>query len=160
MIWAALLGLLVGVLCLCARAITVHKDGGPDSMVTGYWLIEVKWLFSVALLRFDHGSCEVYHSHAFNSLSWVLGPGQLREEHIMGTTAVHRKSWRPVATHRWTFHRVFSEGRTWVLTFRGPWQRSWYEYNPETRRTVELTRGRRVVWQHLDPNAAAGRALA
>lgn len=31
-------------------------DGGKDSGVTGYWLIESKSLFSIVLLRFSEGS--------------------------------------------------------------------------------------------------------
>mgnify|MGYP001575993171 CR=1 FL=1 len=48
------------------------KDGGPESHVWGFWLIEAKSLFSIVLLRFENGTREAYHSHAFNSLSWVL----------------------------------------------------------------------------------------
>ena len=48
------------------------KDGGPDSNVTGYWLIEWKKAFSVVLLRFDAGTREAYHNHAFNAISWIL----------------------------------------------------------------------------------------
>ena len=43
------------------------KDGGPDSSVTGYWLIESKKLFSIVLLKFDGRSREAYHTHAFNA---------------------------------------------------------------------------------------------
>ena len=40
------------------KFLSVSKDGGPDSTVTAYWLVEMKGLFSVALLRFDHGTME------------------------------------------------------------------------------------------------------
>ena len=50
----------------------VGKDGGPESTVWGFWLIEIKKLFSVALLCFENGSREAFHTHAFNSVSWVL----------------------------------------------------------------------------------------
>lgn len=48
------------------------KDGGGDSTVTGYFLIEIKSLFSVVLLRFDGESRDAYHEHAFNCVSWLL----------------------------------------------------------------------------------------
>lgn len=54
------------------------KDGGLDSNVTGYWLVESKKLFSIVLLCFDRGSREAYHNHAFNSISWILS-GRLNE---------------------------------------------------------------------------------
>lgn len=134
------------------------KDGGPASRVDGYWLIEIKSLFSIALLRFGDGSREAYHSHAFNAVSWVL-KGQL-EEHVKheGELAVdplygllyhspkineHRPSFKPVFTWRDTFHKVYSRGTTWVLTFRGPWSKTWTEESEG--RTYTLTHGRREV---------------
>lgn len=57
------------------------KDGGPESTVWGYWLIEWKPVFSVALLCFENGSREAYHSHAFDSVSWLL-KGQLVEHNL------------------------------------------------------------------------------
>jgi hypothetical protein len=149
MIWFILVGLAFGIFAWRGKFLTVRKDGGPESRVTGYWLIELKWLFSVALLRFDHGSRETFHSHAFNSISWVLGPGVLREELLNGNVNHYVRSWRPVTTLRRTFHRVFSEGRTWVLTFRGPWANEWMEFSPDGSGGVfqRLTHGRQIVWK-------------
>lgn len=118
------------------------KDGGPKSTVTGYWLAEIKRLFSVALLRFSNGSRDEYHSHAFNSVSWVLW-GALVEEHLDGRIEVHRPSLWPVVTRRDTFHRVISLGTTWVFTLRGPWTPTWREYDPEADRYTTLAHGRR-----------------
>ena len=56
------------------------KDGGNESNVTGYWLIESKRFFSIVLLCFNKGSREAFHSHAFNALSWII-KGEL-EEHV------------------------------------------------------------------------------
>lgn len=118
------------------------KDGGPESNVTGYWLIEVKWLFSVVLLRFDDGSREAYHDHAFNSVSWLL-TGALDEHHKDGRLQWYLPSWRPIRTPRETFHRVFSHGTSWVLSFRGPWLSTWHEWFKGIHTT--LTHGRKVV---------------
>lgn len=123
----------------------VAKDGGPKSTVTGYWLIESKRLFSIALLRFDNGSREEYHSHAFDCISWVFGEGCLREEHLNGEVDIHNMSFKPVVTRRSTFHRVFSKGTTWVITFRGPWSKQWKEYDPVTEAFSTLSNGRVVV---------------
>lgn len=35
------------------------KDGGKESTVTGYWLIECKSLFSIVLLKFEGDSREM-----------------------------------------------------------------------------------------------------
>jgi hypothetical protein len=120
------------------------KDGGQESRVWGFWFIGIKSLFSVALLRFEDGSREAYHSHAFNCVSWVLR-GRLVEKHYRGGVNVHKAGLKPVVTRRSTFHKVESRGRTWVLTFRGPWSDTWQEFLPEQRRFVTLTHGRQEV---------------
>lgn len=119
-------------------------DGGADSTVTGYWLIEWKAVVSIAVLRFDHGSREAYHSHAFVSISWLLS-GWLREEHLEGDVVFHHRRGRAIVTRRSTFHRVFSEGTSWVITLRGPWGSTWHEWDPRRAKYTTLTDGRRVV---------------
>jgi len=119
-----------------------NKDGGPESNVTGYWLIEIKSLFSIALLKFEHGTRDAFHNHAFNCVSWVL-KGFLVEFHLDGHIQSYHPSIIPVITKRETFHKVFSHGTTWVLTFRGPWSKTWKEnvHGEE----ITLTNGRKIV---------------
>jgi hypothetical protein len=133
------------------KLLSISKDGGPESNVTAFWLCEIKGLFSVALLRFTHGTRESFHSHAFNSVSWVLR-GVLWEEFLQGPAVAHFSGLRPVRTLRNTFHRVFSFGTTWVLTFRGPWAKDWQEYDPNTHRFSRLTHGRKVTetWDKIN----------
>jgi hypothetical protein len=126
------------------RFLEVAKDGGPKSTVTGYWLAEVKSLFSAVLLRFDDGSRDEYHDHAFWSVNWVLR-GRVVEHHLDGGKVVHTPSLIPVVTRRSTFHRVVSEGTTWVASIRGPWTRNWHEYDPRTDKHITLEHGRKVV---------------
>lgn len=120
------------------------KDGGPESTVTGYFLIEIKSLFSIVLLHFGPGSREAFHTHAFDAVSWLLSGG-LREQHIEGQRTYYRPSLRPIFTARETFHKVYSWGDSWVLSFRGPWAPHWHEYLPSEERYVTLTHGRAVV---------------
>lgn len=116
------------------------KDGGPESTVTGYWLIEAKKLFSVVLLKFEGASREAYHNHAFNSVSWLLR-GKLYEWLTDGDVNIHYPFWVPILTKRSTFHKVDSVDCTsWVLSFRGPWAETWNELRPEG--PVTLTNGR------------------
>lgn len=129
------------------------KDGGPESHVYAYGL-ECKALFSVLVLRFENGTRDAYHSHAFNAVSWLLGSGDLHEivkpgrQGALSTTTYYEPSLRPIVTLRETYHQVASIGRTWVLTLRGPWVDTWTEavangrggYDPRT-----LAHGRRVV---------------
>lgn len=116
------------------------KDGGRASTVWGFWLCEFKRWFSIVLLRFEHGSREAYHTHAFDSVSWVLR-GKLVEHMLHGEVHTYTPSWRPVVTRRKTFHKVVSEGRTWVLSFRGPWRPTWLEFTLE-RGLITLANGR------------------
>lgn len=131
------------------------KDGGPDSNVTGYWLIECKALCSIALLKFSEGSREAYHSHAFNAWSWILWGG-LREfwrEHFNdfgGVTLTFNRmmlpSFKPIYTPRDRLHQVHGVAKTtWALTFRGPWKDTWNEFFEKTGKWVRLTHGRKVV---------------
>lgn len=126
----------------------IAKDGGQESTVWGFWLIEWKRLFSVALLCFENGSREAYHEHAFNSVSWVL-KGKLEESVLIspgvGYIDDYYPSFWPVFTPRNRMHKVSSVGRTWVLTFRGPWAAAWREWLPKEMRFVTLTNGRQVV---------------
>jgi hypothetical protein len=120
------------------------KDGGEESKVWGFFLAEVKSLFSVVLLRFADGSREAFHSHAFNSISWVL-KGELIEEHLHGRFDFHLPSIWPVITRRDTFHKVSSLGNTYVFSLRGAWADKWQEFLPASGETVNLTHGRKVV---------------
>ena len=85
------------------------KDGGQESNVTGYWLIESKRFFSIVVLRFDKGSREAFHNHAFNAVSWVL-KGHLMER--IKTADIFKEynhyypSILPVVTKRDCMHRV------------------------------------------------------
>ncbi len=119
-----------------------RKDGGPESTVTGYWLVELKSLVSILFLSFKGRSREAYHSHAFNAVSWVL-KGKLTEHLWNGGTKVYKPSFRPVFTPRKNIHKVDSDGTTWVLTFRGPWADRWIEQRPEG--LVTLTHGRKEI---------------
>lgn len=123
------------------------KDGGKDSNVTGYWLIEAKSLFSIVLLRFDKGSREAFHNHAFNAVSWVLKGGLVefvKEPYIFMST--FNPSLKPIYTSRDRMHQVRGVAdATWVLSFRGPWSRTWKEWLPAEDKEVTLTNGRKIV---------------
>ena len=123
------------------RVLTTSKDGGPESHVWAYWLFAYKPCFSVGLLRFEHGTRDAFHSHAFDCVSWVLR-GRLVETLTDGRVRRYYPSFKPVLTYRETFHRVRSIGRTWVLTVRGPWVDTWQEQINGRRLT--LTHGREV----------------
>lgn len=125
---------------------TKRKDGGDESTVTGYWLIEWKGLFSICLLKFEGKSREAFHTHAFNCFSWVV-KGKLFEEFLNGEKREHPASFMPFITRRTDFHKVSSNGTSWVLSFRGPWKKYWKEFRPFVSTIVTLKDGRQVVDQ-------------
>lgn len=125
-------------------------DGGGDSGVTGYWLIECKSLFSIVLLHFGPGSREAFHSHAFNALTWWL-KGDVREEFFDKTDPfwnkgeITHKDWSPSWKPKWTpkncFHKIIAGAKgAWALSIRGPWDATWFE--SKNGETYELGHGR------------------
>ena len=123
------------------KILSKGTDGGDKSNVTGYWLIEAKSLFSIVLLCFGKGSRESYHNHAFNALTWFI-KGEVDEYHVGGKVINWKPSWKPKYTPKACFHKVFAKERTWALSFRGPWDKTWKEYNPTTNEETTLTHGR------------------
>lgn len=119
-------------------------DGGPDSGVTGYWLVESKKLGSVVLLHFRPGSREAFHNHAFNALTWWLKGNVV--EHFLDEdkkSKVWYPSFIPKITRREDFHKIYARKSSWALSIRGPWKETWNEFKNDTMTT--LTFGRKVV---------------
>ena len=119
-------------------------DGGENSGVTGFWLCEIKWLFSVVLLHFKKGSREKYHSHAFNAYSFYI-KGEVKEYHLHDKSIMWKPSIYPKYTSRTTFHKIYALKDTWCLSFRGPWVDYWCEYSPKYKEYSLLTKNRRIL---------------
>lgn len=124
-------------------------DGGKDSGVSAYFLIEWKRFFSVALLHFNPGTREAFHSHAFNAKTLWL-KGRVEEERVIvvrnqlilrTTTRFKAGDWK--TTLRNNMHRVNALTHTWALSFRGPWAETWQEW--KGGRVITMTHGRRIV---------------
>lgn len=126
------------------KILSKGMDGGNKSNVTGFWLIEAKSLFSIVLLRFGKGSRENYHNHAFNAWTFFL-KGEVDEEHLDGRVLNWKPSWKPKYTPRECFHKVFAKTNTYALSFRGPWSKTWKEYDPVKEMELVLKSGRRII---------------
>jgi hypothetical protein len=118
-------------------------DGGKESGVVGYFLIEWKSVFSIGLLRFSEGSRESYHSHAFLAITWWL-TGKVEEETYKGIYKTFSPSIKPKITKRDKVHRVKGLKKTWALTIRGNWVDEWFEVTPDDK-VIKLTHGRKVL---------------
>ncbi len=128
------------------KLFALRKDGGPESLVWGLFLVEIKKLFTVVLLNFRTGSREAYHSHAFGAVSWVLW-GRLTEYSVGGVPLprTYRPSLIPVFTPASRFHKVYAEKNSIVVSFRGPWKEDWLEYDSNTKELTKLGWGRVVI---------------
>jgi hypothetical protein len=127
-----------------------HKkpDGGKDSGVTGYFLIEWKIFFSIGILHFKKGTREAYHNHSFDALTFWL-KGLVTEEKInpSNRSEKNRKNYKnsliPKFTSKSNFHKIIAHKDTYALTFRGPWKDTWNELRKEN--LVTLTHGRKII---------------
>jgi hypothetical protein len=125
------------------RLLSKAHDGNPDSGVTGYFLIELKWLFSIVLLRFAPTRCDVFHNHAFSAVTiWLKG--KIREFDLHGQTRDYHAGQFKYTPYT-KFHKIESFGTAWAISFRGPWNKYWNEYHVAENKTITLTNGRKLV---------------
>jgi hypothetical protein len=125
------------------RILEKTKDGGPDSTVDAYFLCEFKGLFSIALLKFNKGGRENYHTHAFNAWTWFLKGFLIEHVYLNGYNGYYR-SWKPKITKKSRNHRVYAVEESWALTVRGPWSETWTETSL-TGEKIKLAHGRLKV---------------
>jgi hypothetical protein len=120
-----------------------RKDGGSESPVDAYFLIEIKDWFSIAILKFNKGGREAYHTHAFDAYTWFL-KGNLVEEDVNGESYVYERSLVPKKTLKSKNHRVKALSDSWCFTIRGKWDKTWTEYNETLDETTVFSDGRVV----------------
>lgn len=127
------------------RLLEWAADGGKDSGVRAFVIVEIKCLFSIMVLFFPQGTREKFHSHAFNAVTWWLR-GYVWEERLFTSVRRYSASWRPKFTSYDNAHRVCGgvDGAV-ALTFRGQWRDTWYEYDTVKRFRYTLTHGRQVL---------------
>ncbi len=129
------------------RFFSKAADGGKDSGVTGYFLVEIKPLFSIVLLHFKKGTRDAYHAHAFNALTlWLRGcvrENVLESKPQEMVTGTIFKAWQWKYTPRTCMHMVEALEPTWALSFRGPWVDQWQEF--KDGKLVTLTHGRKEI---------------
>jgi len=125
------------------RILQKTKDGGPNSPVDAYFLIESKRFGSIALLKFNPGTREAYHTHAFDALTWFIC-GNMWEQGYLSKrlTQYHRSIW-PKCTLKEDNHRVVCLKPSWAFTLRSPWKDTWTETKKGKKTT--LTHGRKEV---------------
>lgn len=123
------------------KLLSKSPDGGKHSGVTGFFLVEVKPLFSIVLLHFNEGTREAFHEHAFNAVTLWL-KGRVREHHLSGETKEFTAGDVKI-TRRETFHKVEALEDTWAISVRGPWADRWREWRHG--KFVTLTHGRKEV---------------
>ena len=125
------------------RFFYIKPDGGAKSGVTAYFLVEWKVAFSIGILKFNPGSREAFHSHAFNGLTFWLKGHVTEVLYPSAATQDFKPSLRPKFTPKTNVHKVIAHKTTYALVFRGPWENVWHEIRGGRR--VNLTHGRQEV---------------
>lgn len=125
------------------KIIKSAPDGGKGSGVTAYFLCEFKNMFSIAILKFDKGSREAFHSHAFNALTWWVKGEAIEELYPTQEKIKWNPSLKPKFTPKGNTHKITASKTTWAITLRGPWDNNWFEIKKGKK--VTLTHGRKVV---------------
>ena len=101
------------------------------------------------VLKFDYGSRNAYHSHAFYSISWLLSGGLVEFVYGGPDYKVYIPSLIPIWISRKRTHKVYGTYQAnWVLSFRGPWKNTWIDIEPT--KTNVLTHGRKVINESPD----------
>ena len=126
-------------------------DGGAKSGVVGFWVVEIKSLFSIVVLKFNKGTREAFHSHAFNAFSWII-KGSFKEHKLDQESRIYTPNLIPKYTPRSNCHKVEALTTTWVLSIRGPWQNTWKEYWPRTKEWVTFQSGRKIINKKVEEN--------
>jgi len=129
------------------RFLEKQKDGGPESNVDAFILIEIKALFSIMLLRFNKGYRTAFHSHAFHALTWFLF-GDMEEVDVKENQQPYKYKFNliPKVTLKTKVHRVIAFTTSWCFTIRGPWDTTWFEINKEQNIKTTLTHGRKPLF--------------
>jgi hypothetical protein len=125
------------------RILQKTKDGGPDSSVDAYFLIELKGWFSIALLKFNAGQRKAFHTHAFNAWTWFIKGDLLEFTYPSMDYRRYKRSWLPKVTKKSHNHRVRAKVDSWAFTIRGPWDETWTE--DENGVTTTFTHGRKKL---------------
>ncbi len=119
------------------------KDGGSESNVDGLFIVEIKSLFSIVLLRFNKGCRENFHSHAFDALTWFVC-GDMVEECLDGKMNKYHRSLSPKITRKDKNHRVIANKTSYAISIRGKWDKEWFEWSGDKTKKITLTNGRNV----------------
>lgn len=126
------------------RFMQTAPDGGKDSGVTGFFIIEIKSLFSIVLLKFLPNQRDNYHSHAFHALTWFIKGLGYEDRIDRSYIRVLCPSLRPKYTPRKNTHKVNVIDPLYAISFRGPWKDTWQEVRPDGS-TITLTHGQKEV---------------
>jgi len=113
-----------------------------------FTFFESKYIGGIWLYNWKTIEQNRFHSHAFNSLCFLLR-GSYQEEVLIGDKKELRtvNQWlKPRFLPRNYTHRILeAEPNTWTIVFFGRWQKTWKEYFEDTQTWVEYTWGRKRI---------------
>ena len=121
--------------------------------VTQYTLFECKWLFSIIFYKWNTVDQIRFHTHAFAAVAFLLR-GWYEEKVItyndvglQFTTQKTVNQWlKPRYLPRNYCHSIgYALPSTITMVLCGPWQKTWKEFFPDSKKWVTYTWGRKVI---------------
>ena len=116
-----------------------------EGYVEEFTLFEHKRLFSIILYRWHTIDQVRFHTHAFASVAILLAGWYWEKirygKHVM-TNFVNVPFLPRYLPTNYCHAIENAKPGTLTINFRGPWQRTWWEYFPNTDQWVEYTWGR------------------
>lgn len=116
--------------------------------VTQYTVFECKWLFSIIFYRWNTVDQIRFHTHAFAAYAFLLR-GWYRESVMVDSVVEARtvdQTFKPRFLPKNYCHSIgYAKPNTVTMVIAGPWQKTWKEYFPDTKKWVTYGWGRKVI---------------
>lgn len=119
-----------------------------DGHIIQYTLFESKYFGGVWLYNWKTIAQNRFHTHAFNSVAFLLS-GRYTEEVIEDGKVVFKvvdQQFKPRFLPKNYCHRILkADSNTWTVVFFGKWIPYWWEYFSDTKTWVKYSWGRKVI---------------
>lgn len=119
-----------------------------DGHIIQYTIFESKYLGGIWLYNWKTIKQNRFHTHAFNSIAFLLSGNYLEEVITDGKikTRLVNQWLKPRFLPKNYCHRILAAStNTWTIVFFGKWIPYWWEYFADTKTWVKYGWGRKVI---------------
>ncbi len=119
-----------------------------EGSVTQYTLFEHKRLFSIIFYKWNTINQIRFHTHAFAAVAFLLKGWyweKVRYNGIVMTNFVNVPLIPRFLPRNYCHAIENSKPGTMTMVITGPWQKTWWEFFPDTDRWVEYSWGRKKI---------------